>query len=367
MGGGAVAVADPDSTGSAAHGDDGINASVQGSATASSQVDNVTDTLRKTIQRVTSTLARAGNQASSLPSARRARRRARRHGHRGREEGSALVAADANVVPPLAEVVAPVAEVVAPVAEVVAPVAEVAAPVAEVGRRPERWRRCRGGGAGCRGGGAGCRGGGAGSRGGGAGSRGGDAGSRGGAPIPAVAPVPEVVTPVPDVVTPVPDLVAPASAVIAFLQDMLTAGASAVVPLTQLQSDLYSWFSSLSASPGCSQSWSDWEAPPVLGCRQPRTARWRRNCRCPGTRRYPGRAVGRQRTGVATLEGIAASIFGATSEVGRGSSLPGMPPLAPAGAIPMGVRLFFLHACELRLSPHCGRWPLSLCQASAGL
>ena len=48
--GGAVAVADPDSSGSAAHGDGGTNASGQASPTASSPVGKVADTQRKTIQ-----------------------------------------------------------------------------------------------------------------------------------------------------------------------------------------------------------------------------------------------------------------------------------------------------------------------------
>ena len=40
---------------------------------------------------------------------------------------------------------------------------------------------------------------------------------------------------------PVPNLVAPMSDVIVSIQDMLTSGAGAVVPVTQLQADLYSF------------------------------------------------------------------------------------------------------------------------------
>ena len=54
MGSAAVAVADADSSNSAAPGDGGTNASRQGSPTASSPVGDVTDTQRKKIQRVTS-------------------------------------------------------------------------------------------------------------------------------------------------------------------------------------------------------------------------------------------------------------------------------------------------------------------------
>ena len=43
------------------------------------------------------------------------------------------------------------------------------------------------------------------------------------------------------------------------------------------------------------------------------------------------------------LRGIAASIFSVANEVGRASSLPGMPPPAPNGALQMGLRSFFPH------------------------
>ena len=65
--GGTVAVADPDSSGSAAHGDGVTNASGQGSTTASSPVGKVADTRRKTIQGVTSKLGsgrQRGHQSS---------------------------------------------------------------------------------------------------------------------------------------------------------------------------------------------------------------------------------------------------------------------------------------------------------------
>ena len=63
----------------------------------------------------------------------------------------------------------------------------------------------------------------------------------------------------------------------------------------------------------------------------------------------PGVRLAGNATGVATPEGIAASTFGATTQVGRGSPLPGMAPLAPTGAIPTGVQPFFRDACELLL------------------
>jgi hypothetical protein len=47
---------------------------------------------------------------------------------------------------------------------------------------------------------------------------------------------------------------------------------------------------------------------------------------------------------VVTLRGIRASIFRAMSEIGRASSLPGMAPSAPNGALPMGLRSFVPHS-----------------------
>ena len=86
--GGAVAVADPNSSGSAAHGDGGTNASGQGGTTARSPVGDVTGTLRETIQRVTSTLG-SGRQPGQQPFHRREKPggSAWRHGHHGREVG----------------------------------------------------------------------------------------------------------------------------------------------------------------------------------------------------------------------------------------------------------------------------------------
>ena len=140
---------------------------------------------------------------------------------------------------------------------------------------------------------------------------------------------------------PVPNLVGPVSDVIAPVQDMLTSVAGAVVPLTQLQSDLSSFLLGIagvepvegglrgingagpSATAGASVASQLRLARPLSG--------------------VPGVPVAGN-TGTATLGGIAASIFGAMSEAGRASSLPGMAPPAPNGAIPMGVRSFLRHA-----------------------
>ena len=323
--GGAVAVADPDSSGSAAPGDGGTSASGQVSTTASSTVGNVTDTRRNTIQGRMSTLG-SGRQRGQQPST-GAKSPKKEPGGTDTEDvkkdsGLAaavpdLVAAVPNVVAPVPNVMAPVPNVVAPVPHVVAPVPNVVAPVPHVM-----------------------------------------------APVPnVVAPVPHVVAPIPNVVAPIPNVVAsipnlvapvsdviapvtnvvaPVSDVIAPVQDMFTSVAGAVVPLTQPQSDLSSFLlggiagvepvenglrgidgAGLSATAGTSVA-SQLRLVLLLS----------------GVPSMP--VVGN--TGAATLGGIFASVSGAMSEAGRASSLPGMAPPAPNGAIPMGVRSFLRHA-----------------------
>jgi hypothetical protein len=306
MGGGAVAVADPDSSGSAAKGTDsnqqhstgakkpkkdpgGTDTNQQSStgATSPNQEPGDTDTNQQHSTGTTSPNQEPGDTDTN-----------------DEKKDSALVAAVANVVPPAADVVAPAADVVAPAADVVAPVPDVVAPVADV-----------------------------------------------------VAPVADVVAP-PNVVAPVPNLVAPTSDVIAFLQDMLTAAASAVVPLTQLQSDLFSWFSSLFGIAG---------AQPVVvglggaaGAGLPAAADASVASQLPLVRALagiPGVPLAGNATRVATPEGIAASTFGATTQAVRASPLPEMAPLAPNGASPTGVQPFFRDACELLI--HASLWALA--------
>ena len=295
--GGAVAVADPDSSGSAAPGDGGTNASGQGSTTASSPVGNVTDTRRKTIQGVTSTLGSGRQRGQQLSTGAKSPKKAPRGTDTEDEKkDSRLAAAVPNVVAPVPNVVAPVPNVVAPVSDVIAPVPNVVAPVPNVV-----------------------------------------------APVPnvvapvsdviaavpnvvapvsdviaavpnvvapvsdVIAAVPNVVAPVSDVIAPVTNVVAPVSDVIAPVQDMLTSVAGAVVPPTQLQSDLSSFSLGIAG------------VEPV------------------------GNGLGGiDGAGLSATAG--ASIFGAMSEAGRASSLPGMAPPAPNGAIPMGVRSFPRHA-----------------------
>ena len=164
---------------------------------------------------------------SSMPPRDQPESRAWRHGHQRREKDSALVAAVPTVVPPVADVAAPAADWRWRGLPMAAPRPPMWRRRLPMWRRrfPTRRRAC-------------CR--------------------RGGA-------VPDVAAPVPDVAAPVPTWRRRSRRggagswtwrrrfpiwsrqlldIIAFLQDMLTAAASAAVPLTQLQCDLLSWFSS---------------------------------------------------------------------------------------------------------------------------
>jgi hypothetical protein len=300
--GGAVAVAEP--TGSAAPSDGGTNASGQGSTAASSPVGNATDPLRKTIQGVISTLG-LGRQPGQQPST-GAKSPTTASGGTGAAVPNAVAPAPSavpavpNVVTPVPNVVTPVTNVVTPVTNVVAPVPNVVAPVTNVV-----------------------------------------------APVTnVVAPVPNVVAPVTDMVlTPVtnvvalPNLVAPVTGVITAVQDMLTSVAGAVVP--QLQSSLASLFSIVGVAPVVDG------LGPIHGAGRSAAAGLSLASQSPlvlPLAGMPGVPLAGNAAGVPTPWGIAAPTFGATTHEGPASSLPGMAPLAPAGAIPMGVQSFFRHA-----------------------
>ncbi len=175
----AVAVADPDSSGSATNADGGMSASDQGSPKAGSPVGNVTDTVKKTIPGVTSTLGsgqKPGQQSSigatspvaAVPN-----------------PGAAapnvvtsvphVAAAVPNEVTSVPDVVKSVPHVIAAVPNVVAEVPQIAAAVPNVA-----------------------------------------------APVPNVAAVPDVAVPVPNVAVPVPNVAAPVPDVVAPVQDTLT-------------------------------------------------------------------------------------------------------------------------------------------------
>jgi hypothetical protein len=152
----------------------------------------------------------------------------------------------------------------------------------------------------------------------------------------AAAPNVEPAMTVPDVVTPVPTLVASVSDGIAWAQDMLTLVFGTVVPLTQLQSDLYSFLmgidgaapvvevggfagAGLSAA-GVASVASQWPLMPPLAA-------------------IHGVPVAGNAAGVAQLGAMAPFPFGAI-QIGRNASLPGMAPLVPNDAIPMGEEVF---------------------------
>jgi hypothetical protein len=167
------------------------------------------------------------------------------------------------------------------------------------------------------------------------------------AALPDVAPVPEVVAldaAVRSLMASVPTLFAPGSDVIASIQDMLTSVAGGVVPLTQLQSDLYSFLLSM---PGLTPVVAALGGIHRAGLSAAAHAwvTWRLELSLAG---IAGGPMAGNVTGVVTPVQIAASIFAALTQVGRASSLPGMAPLAPNGAIPMGKQAFF-HAADSQL------------------
>ena len=208
--GGAVAVADPDSSGSAAPGDGGTNASGQGGTTVSSPVGDVTGTLRKTIQRVTSTLG-LGRQPGQQPST------------GAKSPRKSLAARTAS--PPRFAIWSPQFPTWSrrfPMWSRRFPMWSRRFPM-----RSRRFPMLVGAGSQC--GGAGSQCGRAGSQCGGAGSQCGGAGSE-----CRCRRFPMRAAPIPNLVGPVSDVIAP-------VQDMLTSVAGAVVPLTQLQSDLSSF------------------------------------------------------------------------------------------------------------------------------
>ena len=117
-------------------------------------------------------------------------------------------------------------------------------------------------------------------------------------------------------------MVAPVSDVIALIQDMFTPVAGAVVPLTQLQSDLYSFlFGIAGVEPvvdalgridgagllAAADAWVASQLPPVLSLAG-----------------IPGVPLAGNAPGVGTLGGTAPFTFFATTQVGGASSLPGM-------------------------------------------
>ena len=273
MGGGAVAVADPGLGGSSPNGDDGTNNPIGGGSTAGSPGSNVTNTVRETTQGVMGTPG-SGAQQGQQPSTGATSKLGS-----GRQPGQQ-------------------------------PSTSATSPKTEAGGTDEDQKE--------------------------------DAGLVTADPN-LVAAVPNVVTPVtnavvapvPDAVAPVTNMLAPVSDVIAPGHDILTSVAGAVIPLTQLPSDLSSFMlgvagvapagdgsvgidgAALSATAGASAAPQLPLGPPVAG--------------------ISGVPVAGNATRVATLDVIA---------LGRASALSGMAPQAPNGASLMGAESSFGHAFD---------------------
>ncbi|MET0995670.1 MAG: hypothetical protein ABWY20_17010 [Mycobacterium sp.] len=136
---------------------------------------------------------------------------------------------------------------------------------------------------------------------------------------------------------------------IGWVQYMLTSVFGTVVPLTQLQSELYSFWLGL-AQLGLVVDGSggiDGDGRSAAGDSSV-ASQLRLVLLVAG---FPGVPLAGNTTGASTLGGIAASIFSTMSQVfstmsqvGPALSLPGTAPPAPNGAIAMGVRSFLRHA-----------------------
>jgi hypothetical protein len=142
------------------------------------------------------------------------------------------------------------------------------------------------------------------------------------------------------VIAPVFVVVAPVSDLIAWAQNMLTSVFGANVSLTQLQSDLYSFLFGLTGVVPVENGSRGIDGSERSAAADASVASQLRLVLLLAGVPVPLAA----KVEVATLGGIAASFFSAMSEVGRASSLPGMAPPAPNGAIPMGLRSFVPHA-----------------------
>jgi hypothetical protein len=324
--GGAIAVADTDSSGSTSAGDDDATASSEGSGTASSPVGSTSDPPRKTLQGLTSAFG-SGRTAGQQPSTSAESPTSEPVGADTTiDNEDSDIAAEVstpvapvptavdpvtNVVEPDPNAVEPVANVVEPDPGVVEPVANVVEPVANVVE-----------------------------------------------PDPGVVePVANVVEPVPtvdasapSVVAPVPNVVAPVSTVVAGLvgttadvitavQDLFTSAAGAVLAFTSLPPDLSALLGVPAVSPvreGSSAAAGPWVLAPPMALQSPVV---------PPQTGIPGVTWADNATGVAPLGGIATTLLGQESPLPEAG-------LAPDGIVPTGVREFFQKAFdELRRSP----------------
>ena len=284
--GGAVAVADPDAIGSTTHGDNGTNDSGKQTSTGAKKP-------KKPKNEPGDTDTNGGTRGSGGHSGQQPSPSAKKPKHEPDGTDSTDETNDSGLVAVVPNVGAPVPDVVAPDPNVVAPDPSVVAPVTDV-----------------------------------------------------VAPVPNVVAPVTHVAAMIPTLAAPMSDVIASVQDMLTSVAAAVVPLTQLPSDLSSFLLSIA---GTQPLVGGIDAPVVGGIHGghlsvPASVSWASQSPLPVPfAGIPGALLVGDAPGMTTVDGGAASTFGATTQLGGASSLPATARLASNGAVSMGVPSLLRH------------------------
>jgi hypothetical protein len=151
---------------------------------------------------------------------------------------------------------------------------------------------------------------------------------------------------VPDVVMPVPTLAASVSDGIAWAQDILTLLFGTVVPLTQLQSELYSFLMGIAGTAPVVEVLGGFAGAGLSADGDASVASlWPLMVPLAAIQGVP---VAGNAAGVAQLGGMAPSILGAI-QIGR--KLLGMAPLVPTDAIPMGERSLFGYARSELLLP----------------
>ena len=294
--GGAVAVADPSSSGSAAHGDDGTKVSGQQSSTDAKKPKKKEPGGKDT---------KDEKKDAGGTDTKDEKKDAGGTDTKDEKKDAGVVAAVPDHVAPVPNAAAPAPNAVAPAPHAAAPVANLVGPVSDVIASVQDMLTP-------------------------------DAG--------AVVPLTQLQSDLYSFLlgiagmAPVPNLVGPVSDVIALIQDMLTPVAGAVVPLTQLQSDLYSFLLSIAGMGPAAGLGGLADAGPSPAADAWVASQWPRGlpvAAIPG-----GPLAGNAATGVATLD---------VTALGRASALSGMAPppsngaIPTDGAFPVGVRSFLRH------------------------
>ena len=294
--GGAVAVADPSSSGSTAHGDDGTKVSGQQSSTDAKKPKKKepggTDT-KDEKKDAGGTDTKDEKKDAGGTDTKDEKKDAGGTDTKDEKKDAGVVAAVPDHVAPVPNAAAPAPNAVAPAPHAAAPVANLVGPVSDVIASVQDMLTP-------------------------------DAG--------AVVPLTQLQSDLYSFLlgiagmAPVPNLVGPISDVIALIQDMLTSVAGAVVPLTQLQSDLYSFLLSIAGMGPAAGLGGHAGAGPSPAADAWVASQWPRGlpvAAIPG-----GPLAGNAATGVATLD---------VTALGRASALSGMAPPPSNGAIPTVV------------------------------